>query len=154
MTISKVLTLPDTLLSNHIYLVKNTDNGGRGLYITDKDGVIAYEVVKPLPVPPTVTGNLHVEMGLTSVYDIVDYDITQDYVVSAELGSVYEENGKIYYTAPNAPCNAGFTVNGRKINVVVTEPMGLIIQRRKPNAFAVSITPLSLFVTSKLKGWL
>ena len=67
-----------------------------------------------------VNGPLTAESGVPTQYQITNYHATTSYIISTDNGTVTRNQDIITYTPGNFTGESGFTVNGKRYNIIVS----------------------------------
>lgn len=87
----------------------------------DENGYIDQKYLQDLYASmETISGDGSIEVNQTKEYFLTGYDAFSNYDVRAVSGMVSRDRNVITYTAPGAPGQGGFTVNGRMVALTVT----------------------------------
>lgn len=87
----------------------------------DENGYIDQKYLQDLYASmETISGDGSIEVNQTKEYFLTGYDAFSNYDVRAVSGMVSRDRNVITYTAPEAPGQGGFTVNGRMVALTVT----------------------------------
>lgn len=87
----------------------------------DENGYIDQKYLQDLYASmETISGDGSIEVNQTKEYFLTGYDAFSNYDVRAVSGMVSRDRNVITYTAPGAPGQGGFTINGRMVALTVT----------------------------------
>lgn len=70
---------------------------------------------------PCVDGDATIRKNETKEYFITTYDAFIQYHLQGILGEAIHRDGIIYYTAGNVAGQGGFILNGRMVNITITD---------------------------------
>lgn len=121
--VEKVLSLPTTLVSNTMYVVKNP-TGDCNVYISDKTGTILSPVNPTIPVNfvsrINLTGSSTVSFNEKISFYITNYDNFLTYNITANTGVISEiVNESFKYTAPASGVSDKIVINGQVFNITI-----------------------------------
>lgn len=123
LNVEKVLSLPTTLASNTMYVVKNP-GGDCNVFVSDKTGVLLSPVNPVNPVSfvsrINLSGSTTASFNEKLTFYITNYDNFLTYNITANIGIISEVvNDSFKYTAPASGVSDSIVINGQVFNITI-----------------------------------
>lgn len=126
--VHKVITLPQTLDANALYIYKDS-NDKLAITVTNAAGTSSFDIPDTNYInqliedkfneTPVITGNRNLNLNQVGTFTIINYDPQANYVTTAINGTVTRIGDTITYQAPATGREAGFIVNSTYVNITL-----------------------------------